>query len=139
MPDRLSRGAIDDLVLVALAGRAADVELGGGPCAGSSTDLSRASGLLARAHAVFGLGETLVSVGEDHAERLLAIDPRLRAIVAGDLEDAWRRVVALVRAHAGVIRALAETLVDERVVRHDRLQALIRDHAARTRTPPATA
>lgn len=139
MPDRLSRGAIDDLVLVALAGRAADVELGGGPCAGSSTDLSRASGLLARAHAVFGLGETLVSVGEDHAERLLAIDARLRAIVAGDLEDAWRRVVALVRAHAGVIRALAETLVTEKIVHHDRLRAIIRAHDARTRTPPATA
>lgn len=124
-PLRLTREAVQDLVLVALAGRAADVVLGEGPCAGSSADLVRASALLGRLHAAYGLGHTLVSVGEEHIERLIAADPGLRAIVARELDEIWRRAVALVRTNAGLVETVASALVHERVLGAQRLHALL--------------
>lgn len=128
LPRRLTRTAILEVVLVALAGRAADVLLGRGPCAGSSTDLAAATNLLARLHAAYGLGESLLSVPEDQVDRLLAVDPALRALVAQQLEVLWRHALALVGDHAAIVEAVAAALVQDKVVGATRLRALVEQH-----------
>lgn len=57
----MSRGVIDDLVTVALAGRAADIVFGEGPNAGAKGDLAIATELLIKAQDEYGLGSDLVN------------------------------------------------------------------------------
>ncbi|GGK47695.1 AAA family ATPase [Salinarimonas ramus] len=135
LPRRLTRAALHGVVLVALAGRAADEVLGRGPCAGSSTDLATATRLLARLEGAYGLGERLLSVEEDHVDRLLPLDAGLRDAVSRQLDLLWRHVVELVRANAPAIEAVATALVADRVIGEARLRALVDAHGEKPPSP----
>lgn len=112
----VSRETAEAFVLVALAGRAAEIVLLGGPssAAGGSaeSDLAVATRKLAALHASYGLGESLVhrATPED-ATALLALDPAILRTVHEDLARLQARAVALVRANRGVFKRVAERLV----------------------------
>lgn len=126
-PRRMSQGVIEASVVVGLAGRATDVILGAGPCAGASHDLLQATRILACGRLSWGLGGSLLAVAEDEVERLLVLDPTLRTEIARELAHLWERSLALVRRHAAAITALSEALVRERVVGRQRLAQILRE------------
>jgi cell division protease FtsH len=104
--------SIDEEVMIVLAGRAAKICTGLEASSGASVDLVEATRLLGRAHANFGLGMSLSSVGEDaDFDRLLALDEGLRKLVDNDLDRLWRRTVALIEANIDAIRPVASVLV----------------------------
>jgi cell division protease FtsH len=107
-----TRASIDEEVMIVLAGRAAEICTGLEASSGASADLVEATRLLVRAHANFGLGMSLRSVGEDaDIDRLLAFDEGLRKLVDNDLDRLWRRTVALIEANIDAIRPVASVLV----------------------------
>ncbi|WP_331297261.1 AAA family ATPase [Methylobacterium hispanicum] len=108
---------IDDQVIVLLAGRAADLVLGAGPHAGAVQDLRSATRLVAAKRVSLGLVGPLCSrVDPDEADRLLSYDLALADAVECDLQELLRRAVALVRADRAAICALADALLDRRVL-----------------------
>lgn len=124
-PTSLTRAVVAETVMIALAGRAADTILGAGPCAGASGDLAQATLLLVKARSCWGLGDTLVSIEEGEAHRLLSFDRVLRDEIGRELDDLWTRTLALVRLNANAVTMLAEALVVERVIGRDRLVSLL--------------
>lgn len=106
-----TRGQLEDLVAVALAGRAADEIWCGEPTAGASSDLELATRILADLHASYGLGETLVAVAPDAARQQLVQDSRLRTTVEVDLKRLYARALSILSAnHAGHRRLVAALL-----------------------------
>ena len=126
-PRRLSPAVVEASVMIKLAGRATDVTLGAGPCAGASRDLLQASRMLAWGRLSWGLGGSLLSVPEDEVDRLLVLDAALRAEIAQELARLWQRSLALVRRNAALITALAEALLRERVIGRERLAQILRE------------
>ncbi|QRM36233.1 hypothetical protein JO965_47595 (plasmid) [Microvirga sp. VF16] len=115
----LSRADVERLVLVALAGRAAEEEILGSATSGaggsSRSDLAIATALLASARASLGLGETLAyRASPEQAHALLAVDPELRRTVEAQLARLYGRARALVRQHRPLIEAAADVLVAEK-------------------------
>lgn len=124
-PLRLSRSALDDSLVILLAGRAADSLLGEGPCAGACRDLAQATRLLAHAKLAFGLGGSLLALNEAQIDGVLATDASLRASIEKDLDGLWRRTLDIVRRHGERVTAVAEALLQERVLGHERLSRIL--------------
>lgn len=131
-PHRVTATALEHQVLISLSGRAADVALGEGPCAGSASDLAHATRLVARAHAAYGLSERLASVSETACEQLVLLDSGLRERVEAALGSLWRRALAMVIARSDAVRALAAVLARERVVAGAQVEQIVSQHG-----PPA--
>lgn len=139
-----SRAELELLVVVGLAGRAAEEVICGGPSSGAggspASDLAIATGLVASAHASLGLGGSLAyRAPVETAASLLALDPALRRTVEADLRRLYACARALVREHRGLVEAVAEMLVARRhLTGHDFLR-LFRNYAgtvaARRRRP----
>lgn len=125
-PLRLSRAALEDSVVILFAGRAADSELGDGPCAGACRDLARATRLLAYAQLAFGMGNSLLALDETQIDRILVADAGLRASIDGELERLWHRTLHVVRRHRDSVTAVAEALLKERVLGRERLIGILR-------------
>ncbi|MGV3575225.1 MAG: AAA family ATPase [Devosia sp.] len=124
----MTRGMIDDLVTIALAGRAADLVLGDGPNAGANGDLAMAADLLTKAQDEYGLGSDLVHTSaarmrpgfgrETLGQELDRLLHRAKSIVLDDIDAAERLVEQLVAekmltgldiaAHLGVPATLGE-------------------------------
>jgi cell division protease FtsH len=124
------RAALEAQVVVILAGRAAD-ELHGAPTAGAFADLHEATRLITAIHASFGLGASLAHrVMPEDAEKLLRFDPKLAAVVEGDLRRLMARAAALVQAHEKVIRDVAAALVARRTLVGEEVAEIMARHRA---------
>lgn len=102
----MTRGMIDDLVTIALAGRAADIVLGDGPNAGANGDLAMAAELLTKAQDEYGLGTDLVHTSaarlrpglgrETLGQELNRLLNRAKSIILDDVDAAERLVDQLI-------------------------------------------
>ena len=110
----------ESLVVLKLSGRAADGFFGdvtanaGG---GEGSDLADASSLLAAMHRSFGLRDGLISIGSsEDAAAALKHDAGLRALVESDLQRLDARAKSLVAENREAIVAIADALVQRRVL-----------------------
>jgi hypothetical protein len=119
------RAALEQLVVGALAGRAAEEVILGRVSSGSSGDLLEATRLVASLHASFGMGDTLVSAIEpDQASTVLRLDPGLRLKVDRDLWRLYEQATAIVKANIDVVREVAAVLRAERWLTQTSIDAL---------------
>ncbi len=101
----------EDEVIIALAGRAADIVLGDGPNSGAEADLAHATELLVAARDRQGLYDELV-----YAPALGARSSTPRNLVEPDLQRLLKRATTMIRADREVVLALAERLMAEKVL-----------------------
>lgn len=125
------RRDLESYAVVALAGRAAEEVLLGEVTAGGGgsrqSDLATATRVVASIHASFGMGEELVHLSPpEEVEAALTLDRELRERVARDLDRLYEETLAIVRSRAGAVLALAERLVDARLVEGAEAEAIIR-------------
>ncbi|GBD46857.1 AAA family ATPase [Methylopila sp. Yamaguchi] len=113
----LTRDELERHVTAGLAGRAADELFCGGAEAGAMGDLREATRMVAGIHRVLGLGAKLSSRGVlETADEMLALDPDLARLVESELQRLMGDARRLVRDCEPAIRALAQTLLTQRVV-----------------------
>ena len=116
----LARAEIEDEVVIALCGRAADVVVGDGAnagaggagYAGASSDLSVATRLLTAVHATLGLGLTLrhrEAVG-DVGSRVP--DDEIARLVEADLQRLMARAEEVIAARSAEVEAVARALLE---------------------------
>jgi ATP-dependent Zn proteases len=117
----MDRARIEDLVTIALAGRAADLELLGRCDAGARTDLAMATQLLFEAQFRSGLFEQLLSFDLD-VSRLHELDLATRAGLEKRLQQLMLRSRNLVTKNRHLIDTLAQRLVHRRVVSGEELR-----------------
>lgn len=131
VPDR---AGLERQAVALLAGRAADLAMGGGANAGASQDLREATLILAAVHATLGLGDSLTAVvGRDEVGIRLREDPRLAERVEVDLRRLQREALLLVQANRPAIAALVEALLGRRVLTGDEVAAIAAAHPPRLR------
>lgn len=112
-----TRGGIETLVMVGLAGRSADEQMGSGASAGAEQDLRNATSLLASAHAAWGLGSYLSHrVGTGDPLELMRQDPALEQQVEQDLQRLKGKVDKMVSARRDAIMYVAKALLEARVL-----------------------
>jgi ATP-dependent Zn protease len=129
-----NREALERQVMSTLAGRAADVVLGGGADAGSGSDLREATRVVAATHAAWGLGDRLLApLDHDRAEELLRTDLELTRLVERDLQRLQWAAEWLAKANAAAILALADALLDARVLTGAEVRAIVEAHPPRLR------
>lgn len=128
-----TRGDLERLVVGLLCGRAAETvflgEASSGAGGDAGSDLARATALVAAIHGSYGLGGTLAYRGamEDLGRRLSG-DPGLHAAVEADLARLSDEAERLVTENQGAVQAVAEALVERRVLGGDALRGLIAAH-----------
>ena len=129
-----TRANLEAVVIMGLAGRAADALFGDADL-GASSDLAMATHILGVLHASGGLGGSLVSLAkEDEGAVVLQHDRSLRAAVDGDLTALYARAQELVAAHRLQIEMVAAALVKRRFLSGDDVRAIL----ARMRRADAT-
>ena len=112
-----TRDQIENWVVGLLAGRAADEIFGFGSNSGAMNDFAEATRYVAAIHNVLGLGRSFISRGGvTDAANGLSIDWELRKIVEADLRRLMESARNLVRAFAPAIAAVAERLMEVRVM-----------------------
>jgi ATP-dependent Zn protease len=131
-----TRAEIERHVIGALAGRAADLTLGRGANAGAggspSSDLAVATRSLAMVHASLGLGPTLLyRAPGDTVTDVLHLYPALQAAVEADLQRLLKQAIEIVQRNAAAIHAVADALVQQRLLTGDDVKVL------RAVNPPA--
>jgi cell division protease FtsH len=104
---------VRELVLIALAGRAADIVAGTGPNAGAEADLANATNLLVAAYRHQGLGPSLVS---HQSFAHLAPPPALLAEIDAELSGLLQKAIDIVTADRTALVELTERLVNERIL-----------------------
>jgi hypothetical protein len=119
-----TRGDLESLVMVMLGGRAADVQLGAGANAGAEQDLSTATALLLRAMGEFGLYGRLTHTAAPSLIR--RPDERLEAT----LQQLLRQAMQLVQHHCAAVLALAEQLLQHRVLDGSAVERIFKAHRA---------
>lgn len=130
-----TREDLERMVIGLLCGRAAEVvflgEASAGAGGGTTSDLARATAFVAGIHASFGLGVGIAYRGpmEDVAGTLA--DPTLRAAVEADLARLHAEAERLVSEYQDVVQAVAEALLDRRVLGGDALRRHLADARAR--------
>ena len=135
-----TRAEIEGLAVALLSGRAAEIRFLGEPSAGaggdSRSDLARATTLLAGAHGSLGLGEGLAYRGapQDVAVRL-SLDPGLLEAVERDLARLSAEALNLVDANRVAVGAVAELLIERRLVSGDALRRLLTDTKTNVEAP----
>ncbi|MFA5952228.1 MAG: AAA family ATPase [Hyphomicrobium sp.] len=128
----LTRDKLKDLIVVALAGRAAEDVQFGKPSAmagGSDTrsDLARANRLAADAVLRFGFSEQVGLLwhnGSQQESPFFASSPIAKEVKAL-LDAAYARALDIVRADLEIVRAVAAALIERRALAHDDLVALV--------------
>jgi cell division protease FtsH len=129
-PDLYGREALEKLVIVRLAGRAAETVLLGAPSAGAGggekSDLAVATHMIAAMHSSLGLGGSLLyRASRRDPEELLQYDTRLREIVEQDLQKLSQRAEFLVRQHRAAVEAVARALIIHRYLTGDEVKKLV--------------
>lgn len=128
----LTRHQLENVAVVALAGRAVDAltglaHTGAGGVRGS--DLDRATEIVLSIHGTFGLGDGLAyRGGPSEMAQAMRTDPVLRRAVEADLLRLLRRASDLCREHLPTIEAIARRLVAARVLTGDEVAAIIETH-----------
>lgn len=117
-------------VVILLCGRAADEILGDGPHAGAGghpdSDLARATRLVTAAHTSFGLRGRLAFRGpHDAAEKVVLYDPALAARIEAELQELYTSAQALITKNVAQCDAIAESLVDRRVLNGEEITAIV--------------
>ena len=126
MPDR---GALERQVVGLLAGRAADLDLGGGAHAGAHRDLRAATRVVCAIEAAFGLGTRLLHRADpDACEALLRADPALAARIEAGLRRLMRQARALVTAERRAIEATVEALLERRCLTGEEIAVIAAAH-----------
>jgi len=116
--------SIENQAVVTLAGRAADVVLGGSADGGAVADLTAVTTLLVTADASLGLRDTLVSRGAEVAT-LLRSDPALLRRTDEHLKRLLARATALVGSRRTEIGALADALLARRILSGSDVKAIL--------------
>lgn len=114
-----NRVVIEEIVMIGLGGRAADIAIGTGPNAGAQNDLARATELLLDARLNQGLGEALVS----HAPVPTRIHPSLLNEIDRELQTLLAKTIAILEADRDVVLTLTERLLKERILTGDEIAA----------------
>ncbi len=128
-----TRAGIENMIMVGLAGRAADEQLGEGAGAGAAFDLLNATELIVSMHAGWGLGNLLSHrIGADSPFTLLRQDANLAQQVEDDLRRLKSRVDELVVANGSAIRSVAERLLQSRVLNGDDIGIAIAQSSTKT-------
>jgi len=116
----LTRRELETRVVVALAGRAADVVLGDGGNAGAIDDLGVATRLIAEIHFGAGLGERLIHLtGGADPLGLISRDPRKSEIVEAHLRRSFAEAQRQVEDLRLEIEALARCVIERRILSRD--------------------
>ncbi len=123
----LSRHDIERRVIAILAGRASDEAFSGGAHSGAAMDLRQASELLAWIHGVLGLGDRLLSRGDEQTDWMLG-DAWMRLVVEADLQRLMSQARKLVARHAQSIRSLACLLLQKRVASEAEIDEALAAH-----------
>lgn len=124
---------IDNHLAVLLAGRSAELVICGDVSAGAGgpaeSDLARATRLAAMAEASFGLGETGLAwsdIGDDMIfHQQMAGRPGLERAVRQRLDRAFDHAVAHIRLCRHAVEALAEALIEHKVLPPGEVAAII--------------
>ena len=125
-PGYFTKASLEDEVVIALAGRAAEEAFGIEASSGASADLACATDLLTRAHTVYGFGRSLRGAGDDaDTARLLAETPQLDQLIDADLDRLWRRAKALVNDNTEQIGRLADALIQQRHLDQSEIQRIM--------------
>jgi len=111
----LDRPSVENLVMVALAGRAADQILLGFGDAAATSDLKMATRLLYNAHFGWGLFDQLAAV-DVNRDAPLDLDPEARLLIDTKLQELMLRTKTLVKEHREAIERLAGALLRARVI-----------------------
>ncbi len=127
-----TRAEIEGLAVALLCGRAAEILFLGEPSAGaggdSRSDLARVTTLIAGAHASLGLGDRLAYRGAPHEVAVaLSLDTRLLEAVERDLARLSGQALAVMEANRTAVQAVAELLIERRLVSGDALRKLLAD------------
>lgn len=114
-----TRAAIETDVVCSLAGRAAEIEIIGNASTGAGgardSDLGVATQMIAALHTSYGLGASLVHMGEpDRAVDELRFNNALRETVSKDVGRLHEKARRLVREDRAAIEAVAEELMRRR-------------------------
>ena len=124
---------IRDLIVMMLAGRAAEEFFLGHPSAGSGgspdSDLASATALAIAADTAFGFGGSLVWHGlpaTADIPAMLALRPELDARVAGVLAAPYREARSFVRKHRDAVDAVAIELLENGTMSAAEVEAVIR-------------
>lgn len=131
-PEILTRDSIDRLLLVLLAGRAAEAVIIGDVSAGAGgaaqSDLGMATRLAHDAIASFGLSpsESLVWYGGSPGSAALAYQSPLAADIDAILKSAYDKALAFVTAERRTIERVATALINRRALIHSDIVALCR-------------
>lgn len=136
-----TRDDLERMVTGLLCGRAAETVFLGEASAGSggdaTSDLARATAFVAGIHGSFGLGGGIAYRGPmESVARTLAGDPALRAAVEADLARLLGDAERLVAEYQDVVQAVAEALLERRVLGGDALRRYIAEaRPGRARQP----
>lgn len=114
-----NRAVIEEIVMIGLGGRAADITIGSGPHTGAQNDLARATELLLDARLAQGLGEALVS----HAAVSSRIHPTLLNEIDRELRSLLEKAIAIVESDRDVVLILTERLLKDRILTGDEIAA----------------
>ena len=142
--DSAPRAALEDVVVVALGGRSAEIVILGAPSSGAGgspdSDLAHATRMTAAIHASYGLGASLLHrATPESASDLLPFDPSLRRVVHDDLLRLQGRAVDHVRANRAVVEAVADALLAARYLSGPAFRNVVADWRWRTDAPSTRA
>lgn len=117
--DAIARRDIEHRAMVLLAGRCGEEVLlntvSSGAGGGETSDLARATFMLALVHTSLGLGERLLHRSSpQEVKQLLTLDPVLAKTVEEDLQRLYANTLEIVRSNATVVERVAEALVKQR-------------------------
>lgn len=124
-----TRGAVEDLVIHTLSGRAAEEICLGSPGTGSGgspdSDLAKSTKLVGLLHLGTGLGtELLYRAGSDEVAHVLAVHPRVSNEVEKELRRLYARALALLEGEKVSIERVARELVERRYMDGESFLAL---------------
>ncbi|QQR39007.1 AAA family ATPase [Devosia rhizoryzae] len=128
---------VEKLVMQRLGGRAAEqvmlASVGTGSGGSEHSDLAVATRQVALMHLGLGMGDGLVyRADEGGVDHILALDPRMTAVVDQDLKRLYAETIALAQRHVDLIEAVANALIEHRHIGPAKfLEVVDRVHAAR--------
>ncbi|WP_221089098.1 ATP-dependent zinc metalloprotease FtsH [Deinococcus aquaedulcis] len=156
MPDaddrlHVTRPALEDMLAVALAGRAAEDVVFGDVTTGAQNDFQQATGLARRMVTEWGMSARIgkVALASDQGDYLgggpqplpmseataFAVDEEVRAL----LDAAYARAVALVREHLPRVHEIVTVLLARETLSGEEFTALLQGHALEHLPPAAPA
>ncbi len=119
-----TRQRLEDHIVIALAGRAAEILAFGEGSSGCHADLKIATTFACAIHGSFGLGNSLLHRATvSDATRSLA-DPKFRELIEAELRALDSRSSQLLTEHRRAFDAIAEALERKRALTGDELRAL---------------